>query len=185
MRALILIDYTYDFVAPDGKLTAGKPAQDIDENIAVAMEKTLIEEGCIFVVNDLHIEKDTEHPETLLFPAHNLKGSKGRLVYGKTGEVLKKYEKCVDSQIFEMDKFRYSAFVGTSLDVLLRQKNIGDIELAGVCTDICILHTAISAYNLGYNVTVNSGCVASFNAQGHQFALEHFKTALGFTVKEN
>lgn len=33
-RALISIDYTKDFVADDGKLTAGKPAQVIEEAIA-------------------------------------------------------------------------------------------------------------------------------------------------------
>jgi hypothetical protein len=32
-KALISIDYTYDFVANDGKLTAGKPAQAIEEAI--------------------------------------------------------------------------------------------------------------------------------------------------------
>ena len=30
-KALISIDYTYDFVADDGKLTAGKPAQAIED----------------------------------------------------------------------------------------------------------------------------------------------------------
>lgn len=34
MKALISIDYTYDFVADQGKLTAGKPAQAISESIA-------------------------------------------------------------------------------------------------------------------------------------------------------
>ena len=32
-KALISIDYTYDFVADDGKLTAGKSAQAIEEAI--------------------------------------------------------------------------------------------------------------------------------------------------------
>ena len=33
-KALISIDYTVDFVADDGKLTAGAPAQAISEAIA-------------------------------------------------------------------------------------------------------------------------------------------------------
>ena len=33
-KALISIDYSYDFVADDGKLTAGKPAQAIEDRIA-------------------------------------------------------------------------------------------------------------------------------------------------------
>jgi len=34
MKALIIVDFINDFVEPDGKLTCGKPAQDIDANIA-------------------------------------------------------------------------------------------------------------------------------------------------------
>ena len=34
-KALISIDYTYDFVADDGKLTAGKPAQSILKGLLV------------------------------------------------------------------------------------------------------------------------------------------------------
>ena len=82
--ALILIDYTYDFVAPDGKLTAGAPAQAIDENLAAAIGETIEAGGMVFVVNDLHLENDGSHPETALFPPHNLLGSPGRAVYGKT-----------------------------------------------------------------------------------------------------
>ena len=35
------------------------------------------------------------------------------------------------------------------LDSLLRERHIDTVEIVGVCTDICVLHTAISAYNLG------------------------------------
>ena len=38
-KALISIDYTYDFVADDGKLTAGKPAQAISKAIAQVTQK--------------------------------------------------------------------------------------------------------------------------------------------------
>lgn len=181
-EALILIDYTYDFVAPDGKLTAGAPAQAIDKNLAAAVDETLKAGGMVFAVNDLHLENDESHPETALFPPHNLLGSPGREIYGKTAEKLREYQCLENKQIFYMDKFRYSAFAGTALDILLRQNHIQKLELAGVCTDICVLHTAISAYNLGYEVTVHSDRVASFNAEGHKWALEHFKSSLGFTV---
>ena len=56
------------------------------------------------------------------------------------------------------------------------------MEITGVCTDICVLHTAISAYNLGYKGIVNENRVASFNEAGHQWALSHFESALGFKV---
>ena len=40
-KALISIDYTYDFVADDGKLTAGKPAQAISDAIYKATKCAL------------------------------------------------------------------------------------------------------------------------------------------------
>lgn len=45
-KALISIDYTYDFVADDGKLTAGKPAQAIEEAIT-RVTKEAYEAGII------------------------------------------------------------------------------------------------------------------------------------------
>ena len=106
MKAFILTDYTYDFVADDGHLTAGKPAQDIDDSLVEGIEDTLSEGGLVFVVNDLHLEGDETHPESRLFPAHNIKGSQGRMVYGKTGECLKRHSDLIDKQIFWLDKFR-------------------------------------------------------------------------------
>lgn len=40
-KALISIDYTYDFVADDGKLTAGKPAQEIESALVEATKKLM------------------------------------------------------------------------------------------------------------------------------------------------
>jgi nicotinamidase-related amidase len=59
----------------------------------------------------------------------------------------------------------YSAFFendGTTsvgLDALLRDFNAAEIVLAGLATDYCVLHTAIDARRLGYDVTVaEAGC---------------------------
>lgn len=136
------------------------------------------------MVNDLHLAGDASHPESALFPPHNIKGTAGRQVYGRTGQVLNQAEALWDSRVFWLDNVRYSCFVGTPLDTMLRQRDIREIEIAGVCTDICILHTAISAYNLGYHAVIDAGRVASFDAQGHAMALKHMKNTLGFTVNE-
>lgn len=45
-KALISIDYTYDFVANDGKLTVGKPRQAIEEAIT-RVTKEAYEAGII------------------------------------------------------------------------------------------------------------------------------------------
>lgn len=66
---------------------------------------------------------------------------------------------------------------------MLRERQVDTIEIVGVCTDICVLHTAISAYNLNYQLIIPKKGVATFNEAGHQWALTHFKTTLGAQVE--
>src|SRR5690625_3275424 len=84
--------------------------------------------------------------------------------------------------VYYFDKTRYSAFVGTDLELKLRERNIEEVHLVGVCTDICILHTAVDAYNKGFKIVVHKDAVASFNDKGHEWALTHFTSTLGAKV---
>ena len=77
-KALISIDYTVDFVADEGKLTAGAPAQAISEAIAQVTEAAFERGDYIFFTIDAHDENDAFHPESKLFPPHNIKGTSGR-----------------------------------------------------------------------------------------------------------
>jgi len=179
-RALVNIDYTVDFVADNGALTCGKPGQAIEKQV-VSLTKQFIqnEEYVIFAV-DLHKKDDTFHPETNLFPPHNIEGTTGRTLYGELANVYE--ETSQQTNVYWMDKTRYSAFAGTDLEIKLRERNINEVHLVGVCTDICVLHTAVDAYNKGFKIVIHSNAVASFNPKGHEWALEHFKNSLGATV---
>lgn len=181
-KALISIDYTYDFVADDGKLTAGKPAQAIEEAIAAITQKAYDDGDYIFFAIDGHDEGDEFHPETKLFPPHNIKGTSGRDLYGKLADVYEKIKG--NSRVFWMDKRHYSAFSGTDLDIRLRERRVTTVVLTGVLTDICVLHTAIDAYNLGYDIEIPAAAVASLTKENHQFALGHFQNVLGAKVIE-
>ncbi|MER2037887.1 MAG: isochorismatase family cysteine hydrolase [Solibacillus sp.] len=178
-KALIVIDYTYDFVATDGKLTCGEPGQAIEKNITALIEQFIQKNEIVVFANDIHVENDPYHPETKLFPPHNIAGTAGRELYGSVKDVYEKYKQSVIS----FDKTRYSAFAGTNLDLLLRERKIEEVILVGVCTDICILHTAVDAYNLGYKIAVPANAVASFNEIGHHWALSHFESTLGAYIK--
>lgn len=179
-RALLNIDYTYDFVATDGKLTCGKPGQVL-ENRVVALTKEFIEAGdfVVFAI-DAHEEGDLLHPETKLFPPHNIIGTSGRDLFGELEEVYQANKH--RANVYYFDKTRYSAFAGTDLELRLRERDITELHLVGVCTDICILHTAVDAYNKGFQIVVHKDAVASFNQQGHEWALGHFEHSLGAKV---
>lgn len=179
-RALLNVDYTYDFVAPDGKLTCGEPGQVIEDKI-VSITEEFIEAGdyVVFAI-DKHEADDELHPETALFPPHNITGTSGRDLYGKLAGV---YAQNKDkANVYYYDKTRYSAFAGTDLEIKLRERGIEEVHIIGVCTDICVLHTAVDAYNKGFNVVVHKDAVASFNQAGHDWALTHFTNTLGAQV---
>lgn len=179
-EALLIIDYTNDFVDDKGALTVGKPGQLLENNIVNLANQFVKNNNWVILPTDLHHKKDPYHPETKLFPPHNLANTWGRQFYGKLQTWYDQNKN--NNQVYMYDKTRYSAFAGTDLDLRLRERNIKTLHLVGVCTDICVLHTAIDAYNLNYNVVIHESGVAATNDSGQKFALNHFKNCLGAKI---
>ncbi|WP_339320773.1 isochorismatase family cysteine hydrolase [Paenibacillus sp. FSL W8-0194] len=179
-KALINIDYTNDFVAADGALTCGEPGQNIEQRIVQVTKEFVDNQDFVVFAVDLHKAGDTLHPETKLFPPHNIDGTAGRHLYGALQGVFDDHK---DSEhVYWMDKTRYSAFAGTDLELRLRARGITELHLVGVCTDICVLHTAVDAYNKGFDLVIHKDAVASFDPEGHAWALRHFEGSLGAKV---
>jgi len=86
-------------------------------------------------------------------------------------------------------KRRYSGFFGTDLERLLAELAPDVVEVVGVCTDICVLHTVADLRNRDYRVVVRRELVETYEAPGHQadeinrFALAHMRDVLGATVE--
>ncbi|MEE1507667.1 MAG: isochorismatase family cysteine hydrolase [Ligilactobacillus ruminis] len=180
MKALLVIDYTNDFIAPNGALTCGDPGRKIDDRIKKLADSFLKNGDYVIFPTDTHQKNDPYHPETKLFPPHNIKGTSGHDLYGKTAEWFNAHK---DSDfVYQFDKNRYSSFQNTNLDNYLRSRGITELWLSGVCTDICVLHTAIAAYNLNYSLTIPEDAVASFDQTGHEWAMNHFKNCIGATI---
>ena len=182
MKALIVVDYTSDFVAADGALTCGVPGQAIESAITATTEEFIQNGDYVVFAVDRHLSGDCFHPEAKLFPPHNITGTGGRKLFGLLGALYARHENA--GNVYWMDKTRYSAFAGTDLFIRLRERGIEEIYVAGVCTDICVLHTLVDAYNLGFKMNVCAAAVASFNPDGHKWALGHFEKTLGATIVE-
>lgn len=181
-KALIVVDYSYDFIAPDGRLTAGEPGQAIETALNDRIVSFLERGDTVVIAMDYHEAGDPHHPETRLFPPHNIAGTPGRELYGSLKATYERYKG--HKNLHWLDKVRYSAFYGTPLDALLRARGIDTVVLTGVCTDICVMHTAVDAYNLSYHIEVPVSCVASFNPAAHETALAHFRDSLGARVTD-
>ncbi|MCS0656409.1 cysteine hydrolase family protein [Cytobacillus firmus] len=180
IKALINIDYTNDFVAEDGALTCGRPGQLLEKKISELTQEYIASGHYTVFAIDVHDKGDIHHPETNLFPPHNIRNTEGRNLYGSLQEV---YETNKEAEnVYFMNKTRYSAFAGTDLEIKLRERGIEEVHLVGVCTDICVLHTAVDAYNKGFRIVVSKDAVASFDQDGHEWALRHFAKTLGAEV---
>ena len=79
-------------------------------------------------------------------------------------------------------KTRYSGFFNTDLEQRLAGLKPDKLIICGVCTDICVLHTASDARNRDYNVEIPKDCVASFDVDAHTWALRHASDILGAAV---
>lgn len=176
MKALIVIDFTNDFI--DGSLPVGQPGIDIAPRVNQLTEQFVRNGDYVVMAVDLHEAGDPYHPESKLFPPHNLRGTRGRELYGDLKNIYDNHK----AEIYWMDKTRYSAFSGTDLEIKLRERGITELHLIGVCTDICVLHTAVDAYNKGFDIIIHEDGVATFNPDGHVWALGHFQSSLGAKV---
>ena len=68
-------------------------------------------------------------------------------------------------------KTRYSAFGETALEEMLRARQVEEVFVAGVVTNVCVRATVTDAFFLGFDVTVVSDCVAATRANLHREAL--------------
>lgn len=178
-KALLIIDYTNYFVASDGSLTCGKVAQDLEDYLVNLADKFYKNGDYVIFPTDGHT-RDKFSPEYKLFPPHNIVGTPGQELYGKLKTWYLEHQD--GDKIYKFNKNRYSSFQNTNLDNYLRERRIDDLYITGVCTDICVLHTAIAAYNLNYHITIPTKGVATFTEHGQEWALDHFKNSLGATL---
>lgn len=79
-------------------------------------------------------------------------------------------------------KKRYSGFVHTDLDLLLRSLGIKNIIVAGVATNYCVRSTVHDASFLGYDCWVVRECCASYTHEEHEATLRDIATGFGHVV---
>lgn len=80
---------------------------------------------------------------------------------------------------YVIPKRRYSAFVGTDLDLILRDNHIETVVLLGTKTNVCIRATATDAFERNYRVIVPRDCVSTDKPHLHEANLEDIAKYLG------
>lgn len=167
MIALIVVDMIHEFV--DGKFGSKRAVEmvnKLNKLISIARER-----GWLLVyARDSHSESD---PELRVWGPHAMRGS-------FSSELIGSLDVKPDDIIVE--KNSYDAFFGTNLEALLREKNVDKVVVAGVSTDICVLHTVCHAFFLGLETYVVEECTESIKEKNKEFGLKYMKTMYGTKV---
>jgi ureidoacrylate peracid hydrolase len=82
-----------------------------------------------------------------------------------------------------LPKHRYSAFIGTHFDALLRANGIKTMILIGVATNVCVESTARDGFMMDYHIVVPSDLTAGVNDQVKEMSLYNIGTFFGEVVK--
>ncbi|CAF1477213.1 unnamed protein product [Rotaria sordida] len=74
-----------------------------------------------------------------------------------------------------IDKPGKGAFFATDLQAILQSRNIKQLVVTGVTTEVCVHTTVREANDRGYDCLVLEDCVGSYFPQYHQIGLEMIK----------
>ena len=88
---------------------------------------------------------------------------------------------------FHIVKRRYSGFIGTEFDIVLRGLKASTLILIGGLTDVCVHYTFADAHQRDYYVRVVSDCVGGSSQYRHDAALdamEYLQTGALRTAEE-
>jgi len=173
MKALIVVDLQNDFL-PGGALAV--PGGD--EVIAVA-NRVMPDYPLVVATQDWHPQDHlsfaSKHAdrsvgdvielnghEQLLWPDHCIQGTRGAefaedLHTHRFHQVVQKgTDRRIDSYSGFFDNARQRA---TGLEVFLRERAVGEVDILGLALDYCVKFTALDACNLGFRTRlILAGC---------------------------
>lgn len=86
-----------------------------------------------------------------------------------THEVLDELAPQADEVV--IDKYRWSGFHETSLDLILRTEGIEKLIVCGFVTDACLLTTVFDAFARNYSIVLVKDACAATNSGAHKSAL--------------
>src|SRR5690606_26660621 len=179
--AVVVIDMQRDFCSPDGVF--GRGGVDISANarivplVASFVDQMRRHKALIVWVRQLWSDR-------YISPAisRRLRRAPERrtlCLAGSPGAELAEGLRAADGDIV-VEKYRYSAFHGSSLDQLLRGNGIQTVVLVGTAANGCVDTTARDAAQLEYDVVIAADLVGYTDARLAQAALDNLDRHFAF-----
>ncbi|CAM3071709.1 isochorismatase family protein [Lactococcus hircilactis] len=160
-KILVVIDFQNDFI--DG--TLGTPeAQAIVENVVQKIQSYPKNER--FATLDTHFSDYLSTQEgKWLSVLHCQKGTYG---WEMRKEAQLGFERC----------FEKHTFGSVALAQFVKDAQVDEVELVGICTDICVVSNAllIKAFAPEVKLIVDAACCAGVSKEKHDAALETMKS---------
>lgn len=162
-KALIVIDMQNDFITG---VLGNEECQAIVPNIVSRIKEVKGKGYDLFYTKDTHKDDYLETQEGLnLQVKHCIKYTKGWELIPEIKDLL--------SEGSTTSVLKYT-FGSADLAKIVYQNEYDEIELIGVCTDICIISNAliIKAFSPETKIIVNSKCCAGVTPERHDTALK-------------
>lgn len=168
-KVLIVIDMQNDFVT--GVLGTNE-AIKIIPNIKDKLQTYVKTKQKIIFTRDSHDDDYLDTQEGKMLPIKHC------VNYTEGWQICKEFSEFKDYCNYCIDKFTFG-YEFWNLDYMEKFfSNIEEIELCGVCTDICVISNAIllKTYYPEIKITVDASCCAGVTPEKHRMALEVMKS---------
>ena len=169
MKILVVVDMQNDFIT--GSLGT-KEAQAIVPNVKKKVEEAVKNGYPIIYTRDTHFAKYLETKEGRKLPVmHCISGSNGWRI---PDELLPpgSYDKYTI-----LDKFTFAS--DDLCHVIVKYLDgpvVDEVELVGLCTDICVVSNALllqaKFFNMRFEISVDATCCAGVTPETHEAALK-------------
>jgi len=171
MKVLVIVDMQKDFI--DGALGTPEAAAIVG---GVAARVATSQNELILFTQDTHGENYLDTPEGKKLPVpHCIKGTDGWLVDEKILNAWRGNKNTIIADDVADNTFAKPVFGSTALVAYLqaRAAEIDEIEMLGVCTDICVVSNALMIKNTmpDIKLSVNAALCAGVTPQSHLEAL--------------
>jgi ureidoacrylate peracid hydrolase len=183
--ALIVVDVQNDFVSPEG--SAGKRGDDVGAAMAMIPNLTgLIDQARKVGFTVVYIR--TTHSDWTDTASWIYRTSqKSGLNTCREGTWGAEFYDGIAPLPSErvVIKHRYSAFINTDLNTVLKARGIQSILVCGVATNVCVETTARDGYMYDYYVTMIDDCSAAYDAKLHMSTLENIRRHFGLVASSH
>ncbi|UQZ34979.1 cysteine hydrolase [Paenibacillus sp. PK3_47] len=179
--ALIIVDVQNDYCHPEGALaSAGNDVTAVKE--MMPRLHGLIAAARAHSVPIIYIQTFHERAtDSQVWVSRSGRGSLGVCRRGSWGAEFFEVAPLPDEIV--VNKHRYSAFINTRLDSVLRTLRVETLIMTGVSTNVCVESTARDGFMRDYHIVLAEDACASYSRAAHEMTVENMKGYFGVVSK--